>query len=83
MTDMKDCGIKYVAYVTQKWGFLTSGDSLMLTERPQRSHGTPTQFLTAIASDKILKERHTTPTILRWLKCVAATVAVTAALPSA
>lgn len=23
VTDIKDCGIKYEVYVTQKWGFLT------------------------------------------------------------
>lgn len=65
--DIKDCGIKYEMYVTQKCGFLTSGDSLMLAERPQRSHGTPTQFLIATASDKILNERHThSPSSAGW-----------------
>lgn len=32
----------------------------MLPERPQCSHATPTPFLIAIASDKILNEMHTT-----------------------
>lgn len=36
-----------------------------------------------ISHSKILNETHTTPTILCWLKCVAATAAPTTALPSA